>query len=123
MTPRIYFDTTVHHNHSTHTRSRQVHQQTPYFTTTVAGARSAAVSWSSMLPETVDVAQRLCRPVRQLNVSTDAVIEDVFDQCEDEIHAGPALRQRFVSKLVDIVCEVDGDRDPGHCRRGYSGIA
>ncbi|XP_043222016.1 uncharacterized protein LOC122381660 [Amphibalanus amphitrite] len=74
--------------------------------------------WSSMLPETMDVAQRVCRPVRQLNVSTDAVIEDTFDQCEDEIHAGPALRQRFISKLLDILCEVDGDREPGHCCRG-----
>ena len=73
--------------------------------------------WSSMLPETFDFAQRVCRPVKRLLESEDFVVEEIFDQCDDEIHVGPALRQRFVSKLLDVLCEVDGDREPGHCCR------
>ena len=65
--------------------------------------------WSSMLPETVDYAQRVCRPVKHIANSTDSTVEEIFEQCDDEIHVGPELRQRFVSKLLDILCEVDGD--------------
>ena len=75
------------------------------------------VVWSSMLPETVEFAQRVCRPVKGVPNATDAIIEDIFDQCDDEIHVGPELRQRFVFKLLDILCEKDGAREPGHCCR------
>ena len=71
-----------------------------------------------MLPETFDFAQRVCRPVKSQTDSTDAVIEEIFEQCDDQIHAGPAIRHRFTSKLLNILCEVDGDREPGHCCRG-----
>ena len=71
-----------------------------------------------MLPETVDFAQRVCRPVKKLLDSNDSVIDKIIRQCEDEVHVGPELRQRLVSKLLDILCEVDGDREPGHCCRG-----
>ncbi|XP_043198105.1 uncharacterized protein LOC122389121 [Amphibalanus amphitrite] len=74
--------------------------------------------WSSMLPETFDFAQRVCRPVKQIANSTDIVVEEIFDECDDEIHVGPEMRQRFVSKLLDILCETDGDRELGHCCRG-----
>ncbi|KAF0306249.1 hypothetical protein FJT64_022174 [Amphibalanus amphitrite] len=62
--------------------------------------------------------QRVCRPVKQIANSTDIVVEEIFDECDDEIHVGPEMRQRFVSKLLDILCETDGDRELGHCCRG-----
>ena len=45
-------------------------------------------------------------------------VTPIFDQCDNEIHVSSVLRQLFVSKLQDILCEVDGDRESGHCLRG-----
>ena len=76
------------------------------------------VVWSSMLPEAFDFARRVCGPVKNLTASDDPAIEDIFDECDDEIHVGTSMRQRFVSKILDVLCERDGDRDAAHCCRG-----
>ncbi|XP_037078344.1 uncharacterized protein LOC119099316 [Pollicipes pollicipes] len=75
------------------------------------------VVWSSMLAETFDFAQRVCGSVKSLIESEDPAVEDIFDQCDDEIHVGTTMRQRFVSMLLDALCESDGIREKGHCCR------
>jgi len=75
--------------------------------------------WSSMLSETVDFAHRVCGPLKHVSYSEDERVEDIFDQCDDEIHVGTWMRQRFVSMMLDTLCEVDGPRERGHCCRDY----
>jgi len=72
-----------------------------------------------MLSETVDFAHRVCGPLKHVSYSEDERVEDIFDQCDDEIHVGTWMRQRFVSMMLDTLCEVDGPRERGHCCRDY----